>query len=93
MVAGEGDLIPYSYTDAVPAPDGTSLAWVSDVSGRPRAWTGTVDGLAVDGHRPVPGLDDDVQALSWSPDGRWLAAPLAPGGGARTRVRRIGPTA
>lgn len=91
MVAGEGDLIPYTYADAVPAPDGTSLAWISDVSGRPSAWTGTFDGVAVDAHRVVPGFDQDVQALSWSPDGRWLAAQLAPGGGERTRVRLIGP--
>ncbi|GAA3242748.1 alpha/beta fold hydrolase [Pseudonocardia petroleophila] len=91
MVAGEGDLIPYSYLDAVPAPDGTSLAWVSDASGRPRAWTAAFDGTTVGPPRPVPAFDEDVQALSWSPDGRWLAAQLAPGGGERTRVRLIGP--
>ncbi|MBW0090985.1 S9 family peptidase [Pseudonocardia sp. KRD-184] len=100
MVAGEGDLIaeptgpttgPTSYLDAVTAPDGGSLTWVSDASGRPRAWTAAFDGLALGPARPVPQFDEDVQALSWSPDGLWLAAQLAPGGGERTRVRLIGP--
>lgn len=81
----------YTYTDAVSAPDGTSLAWISDVSGRPRAWTGAFDGSGLGTPRPLPAFDEDVQALSWSPDGLWLAAQLAPGGGERTRVRLIGP--
>jgi alpha-beta hydrolase superfamily lysophospholipase len=33
----------------------------------------------------------DVQRLTWSPDGYWLACQLAPGGGERTRVRLITP--
>jgi dipeptidyl aminopeptidase/acylaminoacyl peptidase len=91
VVAGEGDLITFTYSDAVPAPDGASLAWVSDVSGRPRAWVAPFDGTTVGPPRPVPGFDEDVAALSWSPDGLWLAAQLAPGGGERTRVRLVGP--
>jgi dipeptidyl aminopeptidase/acylaminoacyl peptidase len=90
VVAGEGDLItPITYTGAAPAPDGTTVAWISDRSGRPRAWTAP---LASPGSaQPVAEFDEDVAALSWSPDGRWLAAQLAPGGGERTRVRLVGP--
>ena len=91
MVAGEGGLITFTYSDAVPAPDGASLAWISDVSGRPRAWVAPFDGASVGEPLQVPELDEDVAALSWSPDGRWLAAQLAPGGGERTRVRLVGP--
>ena len=36
-------------------------------------------------------LPGDVQALSWSPDGLWLACQLAPVGGERTRVRLVRP--
>lgn len=36
-------------------------------------------------------MPGDVTALSWSPDGTWLACQLAPGGGERTRVRLITP--
>lgn len=82
----EGD--PIAYTHAVPTPDGTSLAWISDRSGRPRAWLAPLDALA--DARPIDGVDD-VTALSWSPDGHRLAAQLAPDGGERTRVRLVGP--
>lgn len=106
MVAGEGDLIRapdtldtgtsdtgVRYTDAVPSPDGTALAWVSDRSGRPRAFVAPLppDGTAV-AEPPLPlGPDEDVHALSWSPDGEWLALELAPGGGERTRVVLVHP--
>ena len=33
----------------------------------------------------------DVQAISWSPDGAWIACQLAPFGGERTRVRLVSP--
>ncbi len=91
MVAGEGAVI--LYTDAVPSPDGSSLAWISDRSGRPRAWRAALpaDGSpVVEPPRPLA-VDDDVQALSWSPDGEWLALQLAPGGGERTRVVLVRP--
>ncbi|WP_300015923.1 prolyl oligopeptidase family serine peptidase [Pseudonocardia sp.] len=65
------------------------MAWISDRSGRPRAWTAPLD--SPDAARPVEAFDDDVAALRWSPDGRWLAAQLASGGGERTRVRLVGP--
>jgi dipeptidyl aminopeptidase/acylaminoacyl peptidase len=33
----------------------------------------------------------DVQALSWSPEGHWLACQTAPSGGERTRVHVVSP--
>ena len=95
MAAGEGDLIehPTEYRDCVPSPDGASVAWVSDRSGRPRAWVAPlpVDGSAItEPARPV-GPDTDVAALSWSPDGEWIALQLAPGGGEHTRVVLVRP--
>ncbi|WP_214365579.1 S9 family peptidase [Pseudonocardia sp. H11422] len=81
------------------------LAWISDRDGRPRAWIGALPPAGpedattiVEPDWPLPtDLDDpdlppgDVQALSWSPDGSWLACQLAPGGGERTRVLLVSP--
>lgn len=88
MVAGKGDLITFTCSGAVPSPDGTSLAWISDRAGRPRAWVAPFDGRRVGEPGRVPEFEDDVTALSWSPCGRWLAAQL---GGERSRVRLVGP--
>src|SRR5438128_1188511 len=71
------------YHAAVPSPDGSMLAWISDRDGRPRAWVGAADGPEPEG--PVADLAD-VGALAWSPDGAWLACQVAPGGGERTQV-------
>ena len=88
-----------AYSGPVPSPDGRMLAWISDRVGRPRAWVAPLppDGSAVDEPTwPLPtdgddGVPWDVQKISWSPDGYWLACQLAPGGGERTRVRLITP--
>jgi dipeptidyl aminopeptidase/acylaminoacyl peptidase len=93
-------LFATAYSCPVPSPDGTMLAWISDRDGRPRAWVAPLppDGSAVvEPAWPLPtdGGDDgipwDVQKLTWSPDGYWLACQLAPGGGERTRVRLVTP--
>lgn len=95
QLAGDlGDqLIVPSYRSPLPSPDGTLLAWISDRDGRPRAW------VAPFGEEPAAPLDTevdptvacDVVALSWSPDGAWLAVQIAPGGGERTRVLLLSP--
>lgn len=89
MAPGQGGTGLIRYTNAVPAPDGTALAWISDRTGRPRAWRAALPAggapVVEPPHPLVPDLGD-VQALSWSPDGEWLALQLAPGGGERTRV-------
>lgn len=89
MTAEGGSIPPITYTHAAPSPDGTSLAWVSDRTGRPRAWLARLDALA--DARLLDGVDDDVTALSWSPDGRRLAAQVAPPGGEWTGVRIVDP--
>ena len=75
-----------------PAPDGTRVAWISDRDGRPRVW---VAPLPAAGPLPVPdapvAADADVTAVSWSPDGAWLACQVAPSGGERTRVLLVDP--
>jgi dipeptidyl aminopeptidase/acylaminoacyl peptidase len=93
---GGADLFAAAYGDPVPSPDGTLLAWISDRDGRPRAWVGPLPadgGPVAEPERPllVDADAGDVQALSWSPDGAWLALQLAPGGGERTGVRLISP--
>ena len=105
-LSGEHDptLFATAYTCPVPSPDGTMLAWISDRDGRPRAWVAPLppDGSPVvepawplptdgDSHDRDDGVPWDVQKLSWSPDGYWLACQLAPGGGERTRVRLVTP--
>jgi dipeptidyl aminopeptidase/acylaminoacyl peptidase len=87
---------PTAYTTPVPSPDGTQLAWISDREGRPQAWVaplpsdGRVGAPVVEPEEPLPAAGD-VQALSWSPDGQWLACQVAPYGGERTRVQVISP--
>ena len=65
------------------SPDGTRLAFISDLTGLPQVWT-----VPVTGGWPtlVTALDDQISSVSWSPDGAWLAFALAPGGGMNTQV-------
>jgi dipeptidyl aminopeptidase/acylaminoacyl peptidase len=97
-------LFATAYSCPVPSPDGRMLAWISDRDGRPRAWVAPLppDGSPVvepawplptggDGHDDDGSVPWDVQKLTWSPDGYWLACQLAPGGGERTRVRLVSP--
>ncbi|MBN9100042.1 MAG: S9 family peptidase [Pseudonocardia sp.] len=90
---GSPELFAPAYSNPGPSPDNSLLAWISDRDGRPRAW---IAPLPADGSPVVepdtPLVDDaDVQAISWSPDGQWLALQLAPGGGERTEVRLVSP--
>jgi dipeptidyl aminopeptidase/acylaminoacyl peptidase len=70
------------------SPDGTRLAFVSDLTGVPQVWT-----VPVEGGEPtrVTILDDQISRVSWSPDGAWLAFVLAPGGGMNAQVYLIHP--
>jgi len=70
------------------SPDGDRLAFVSDLSGIPQVWT-----VAVTGGWPdrVTALDDQVSAVSWSPNGAWLAFTLAPGGGLNEQIYIVRP--
>jgi dipeptidyl aminopeptidase/acylaminoacyl peptidase len=86
-------LFPPQYSHPVPSPDGALLAWISDRDGRPRAWVAPLPPAGkpiVEPERPLP-VAGDVQALSWSPEGHWLACQTAPSGGERTRVHVVSP--
>src|SRR5918997_306116 len=86
-------LFPPQYSHPVPSPDGALLAWISDRDGRPRAWVAPLPPAGkpiVEPERPLPAAGD-VQALSWSPEGHWLACQTAPFGGERPRVHVVSP--
>jgi dipeptidyl aminopeptidase/acylaminoacyl peptidase len=77
-----------SCTSPAFSPDGKQLAFVSNMSGSPQIWS-----VATDGGWPVQltALDDPVGFVTWSPDGKWLAFSLAPGGGMNTQVFLVRP--
>lgn len=101
QLAGELDehLFTPAYRSALPSPDGTLLAWVSDRDGRPRAYVGPMPAGERPAEQPAAPLDTevdpvvacDVKALSWCPDGSFVACEVAPGGGERTRVLLLSP--
>jgi dipeptidyl aminopeptidase/acylaminoacyl peptidase len=69
---------------AEPSPDGQRVVFISDCSGVPRAWVCDLDGRRM---LTLQTARDHVEAVSWSPDGEWIAVLGAPGGETtRTRV-------
>ncbi|MER7592010.1 prolyl oligopeptidase family serine peptidase [Micromonospora sp. NPDC127501] len=66
-----------------PSPDGRQVAFLSDRAGTPGVWVCEVD-AGVPVALPVSG--EPVLAVSWSPDGQWLACVVAPGGAPRTEL-------
>jgi len=70
------------------SPDGKHVAFISDLNGMPQVWiVSTVGGWP----ELITSLDDQVQQVSWSPDGAWLAFSLAPGGGMNQQVYLVHP--
>ena len=65
------------------SPDGSRIAFISDLSGVPQAWV-----VPSTGGWPerVTALDDPVGGVSWSPTGEWLAISVAPGGGMNQQI-------
>jgi dipeptidyl aminopeptidase/acylaminoacyl peptidase len=70
------------------SPDGSRIAFVSNLSGVPQVWT-----VPTAGGYPelVTAGDDPVASVRWSPDGAWLAYSLAPGGGMNAQVYLVRP--
>ena len=75
-----------SSTGASHAPDGKSIAYISNASGSPQVWV-----LGADGPVQVTKLADPVQSVDWSPTGAWLAYDTAPGGGLNVQVHVVRP--
>jgi dipeptidyl aminopeptidase/acylaminoacyl peptidase len=65
------------------SPDGSRLAFVSNLSGQPQVWT-----IPTAGGFPelVTPLEDPVGQVRWSPGGALLAFTVAPGGGMNEQV-------
>ncbi|MDW4903970.1 prolyl oligopeptidase family serine peptidase [Streptomyces sp. ADMS] len=68
--------------------DGTETAFICDRGGVPQLWAGPVDGHDV---RLLDSSPDPVKEVAWSPDGRWIAYTVAPGGGEHSRVLCVRP--
>lgn len=70
------------------SPDGTRLAFVSNLTGQPQVWT-----IPVSGGFPelVTPLEDPVGQVRWSPAGALLAFTVAPGGGMNEQVWVVRP--
>ncbi|WNI14391.1 S9 family peptidase [Actinacidiphila sp. ITFR-21] len=85
---GVTDPVEHDCRQAAADPTGRSAAFVCDRDGTPRLWVAAPD-------EPRPRLldpgPDPVAAVSWSPDGRWIAYTAAPGGGEHTVVRCVRP--
>jgi dipeptidyl aminopeptidase/acylaminoacyl peptidase len=70
------------------SPDGTEVAFLTNLSGSPQVWR-----VPIEGGYPemVTNLDDPVGGVEWSPDGEWLAISVAPGGGMNAQVYLVRP--
>jgi dipeptidyl aminopeptidase/acylaminoacyl peptidase len=70
------------------SPDGSRIAFVTNISGVPQVWT-----MSTAGGYPslVTSFDDAVGFVTWSPDGQWLAFNVAPGGGFNEQIYIVRP--
>ena len=70
------------------SPDGTRVAFISNLSGTPGVWiVNSQSGWP----RMVVSLKDPITLVTWSPDGEWLAFHLSPGGGMNTQIYVVHP--
>lgn len=74
---------PQAWSPAL-SPDGSAVAYISDSGGIPSLWVADLTGSMR--ARPISSIPDPVLAVSWSPDGEWLAYCSAIGGGVRNEV-------
>jgi dipeptidyl aminopeptidase/acylaminoacyl peptidase len=70
------------------SPDGSRIAFVTNISGLPQVWT-----MPTTGGYPslVTSFEDPVGFVTWSPDGQWLAFNVAPGGGFNEQIYVVRP--
>jgi dipeptidyl aminopeptidase/acylaminoacyl peptidase len=70
------------------SPDGTRVAFVSDLSGSPQAWS-----VPIEGGWPeqITALDDPVGRVDWSPAGDRIALSVSPGGGMNRQIYTVRP--
>jgi serine/threonine protein kinase/Tol biopolymer transport system component len=59
-----------SGTIPTPSPDGQMLAFVANSQGQSIVWVRPLDGIEA---RRLPGTEGASGAVTWSPDGRWIA--------------------
>jgi dipeptidyl aminopeptidase/acylaminoacyl peptidase len=65
------------------SPDGTQIAYLTNLSGSPQVWVVAAAG----GYpRQITSYDDPAGGVAWSPDGKTLAYSLSPGGGLNTQI-------
>ncbi|MFB6615905.1 S9 family peptidase [Streptomyces sp. NPDC056367] len=69
-------------------PGGEHVAFICDRTGVPQLWRGPARG---DDAHVLDAGPDPVTEVSWSPDGRWIAYTVAPGGSEHTRVLAVRP--
>jgi Tol biopolymer transport system component len=70
------------------SPDGARIAFVSNLNGIPQVWiTPSTGGFPT----LVTAFDDPVGFVTWSPDGKWLAFNVAPGGGFNEQIYIVRP--
>lgn len=65
------------------SPDGSQIAFLSDLTGLPQIWAVSLAGGMP---RLVTALDEPINRFAWSPDGSQIAFELAPGGSIRTQL-------
>src|SRR5919106_2267744 len=70
------------------SPDGSKIAFVTNISGLPQIWT-----MPTAGGYPslITSFEDPVGFVTWSPDGQWLAFNVAPGGGFNEQIYVVKP--
>ena len=70
------------------SPDGQTVAFISNMNGVPQIWT-----IPKAGGWPtlVTSLEDPVNSVKWSPNGKWLSFSMAPGGGMNQQIYIVRP--